>query len=171
MSPRRHFRINQFLLIWSSWYSSRIQCLTSLHWAWALIHRISTYWCILLLILRWSLAWAIKTHISNSIYRIQMFVDSELLSSTHCIFTDRILISSPWTWVGSMWRHHILLVGSIIDINRPLLNSTFLEGLSLFLQSLGMLLISLNQLNLFLWSFIWIVIWIRADIRLVLLIL
>ena len=53
-----------------------------------------------------------------------------------------------------MWRHHILLIGSFININRSLLNSAFLESLGLFLQALRVLLVSLDKLYLFLRTFV-----------------
>lgn len=59
----------------------------------------------------------------------------------------------PGTLVLTMWGHQLLLHGSIVSVNRPWLSSTLFVGLRLFLQSLRVLLISLNQLDLFLGSF------------------
>lgn len=53
-----------------------------------------------------------------------------------------------------MRRHHILLIGAIIYINRSWLHPAFLESLSLLLQPLSMLLVCLDQLNLLLGSLI-----------------
>lgn len=50
--------------------------------------------------------------------------------------------------------HHILLVSPLINVYGPLLYSALLESLSLLFESLGVLLISLDQLDFFLRAFV-----------------
>lgn len=52
-----------------------------------------------------------------------MLVYPELLAAAHPVLPDRVLIVGPRTRVGAMWRHHILLVGAVVDVDRSLLHS------------------------------------------------
>ena len=85
-----------------------------------------------------------------------MLIDAKLLSLTlpaDLVLAYRILIV-PWAVVGGVRRHHILLISSFIDVDGSLLNSALLERLRLLLQSLRVLLVRLDQLYLFLGSFV-----------------
>lgn len=53
-----------------------------------------------------------------------------------------------------MGRHHVLLVRALINVDGSLLHSALLERLCLLLQFLRVLLISLDQLDLFLGSLV-----------------
>ena len=84
-----------------------------------------------------------------------MVVDRHwLLALSHGIGPDRVLIVGPRTRALTMRRHHVLLIGPVIDVDGSRLHPTLLESLGLFLQSLCVLLIGLNKLNFLLGSFI-----------------
>jgi len=85
-----------------------------------------------------------------------MLINTKLLSlalSAHSILADGVLIV-PRTIIRSVRRHHILLICSFINVDRSLLNSALLESLGLLLQSLRVLLVRLDQLYLFLRTFV-----------------
>ena len=74
-----------------------------------------------------------------------------LLALSHRFGPNRALIVGPRTAGALPVRsHHVLLIGSVIDVNGSRLNSALFESLRLFLKSLCMLLIGLNELNLLL---------------------
>ena len=68
--------------------------------------------------------------------------------------TVSILITvCPWALILTVWSDELLLHSSVIRVNRSWLSPTLFISLGLLFQSLGVLLISSDQLNFFLGSF------------------
>lgn len=60
------------------------------------------------------------------------------------------ILIDPRTGIVGVRRHHILLVGPLIDVHGPLLNAALLESLGLLFEPLRVLLVGLYQLYFFL---------------------